>query len=202
MNTTSEESLTSERSTQQLLIAAASLPQSSSSSPPPLGRVTPLITPPFQPSESPHCIPGARRQLPRRQAHGLAKTPRGPRSPLRPSVGPSCVSMATFKPLADSKERTIKIGIEVEFELAARYQCGEEPTLTCFVMALANMHNEVVPKRHPRMQDYIRAYNYEGDYDKWNLVEETTIMFPGRPCPPCKPLPLPPMLKLTSGHDL
>ena len=121
-----------------------------------------------------------------RHAYGPLGMPCEPPTPILPLPRLPCALISSAKPLTEPEKRTIRIGIESEFELAPRYEDGERAMLSDFVTALANNHNKLVPGRHPRMQNFIKKQSDSSQYVKWCMVEEPTISVAGRPCPPCK----------------
>jgi hypothetical protein len=87
-----------------------------------------------------------------------------------------------------SADRPIKIGIEAEFMIAAKYTEHSKPTVEDFAAALACQHDKSVNNRHPRMRPFLRPYEKRGDYQKWCLVLESTIGYSTRS--PCKRVPI------------
>lgn len=59
--------------------------------------------------------------------------------------------------------------------ISARKQEYPSKTVDDFVMTLAENHNAQVSKQHPRMQNTLRPYRYEGAYKQWCLVEDYTL---------------------------
>lgn len=74
-----------------------------------------------------------------------------------------------------SHSNLIKLGIETEFYLAGLDPMHNRDTLTEFLAVLAQKHNRVVPALHPRMQEGVRPYAYEGPYTEWCMVEEESL---------------------------
>jgi hypothetical protein len=104
-----------------------------------------------------------------------AKTPRDP-PPLRCFLQcPSHDSAAAAEVLTVVARRVVQIGIETEFHIAAVHLDNERVILDDFVWNLAENHNKKVHKRHCRMQNQIRRYNFRGKYEKWCLVEDPSI---------------------------
>ena len=93
---------------------------------------------------------------------------------LESSISPHCSGL-----------RTIKIGIEAEFYLVALNKERNHTTLEGFAAILARYYNQEVPLQHPRMQDFIRNYEYNGPYTKWCLVKEDSLLSFGVPCKSC-----------------
>lgn len=88
--------------------------------------------------------------------------------------------------------RTINVGIEAEMYLAERQKRSDDTeqhdrcgAVDSFVRRLATIHNRYVRLPHAQMQQERREYEYTGEYTKWTIVEDTTII---RAWPPCKPL--------------
>lgn len=167
--------------------------------PPSPGIVTVLTTLGPRPSPSAGRVPKAHGQPSIRPSHESPRRPTlcpnswimppGKPPSLRPSPGSPRAVGATVKTLTGVGKRVIQIGIETEFLLATRdHRNNWSFTLKDFVMNLAQMYNETVPKRHPRMYNVIRPYLHQGALDKWCLVEETTISG-GIMREPCKSLP-------------
>lgn len=112
----------------------------------------------------------------------------GPQPPHQPLAAARCATRATTEPLTESKNRIIQIGIETEFVIAHSEETNWSVSLEDFVMTLADNHNEKVPKRHPRMRNFLRPYNVRGDYAKWCWVEDPTLYVRLDWDEPCKPL--------------
>jgi hypothetical protein len=172
-------SLPSRRSTQQKSTGASAPEHLSGSNLPYQGRLAASLTPRLQPSPSPSSTSRAERQQ-------SPNPPCKPRSPTQSLTGSACTARAVAMPWKRPKRRVIQLGIESEFEIASSRPNREEVMLVDFISKLADKHNAKVHKRHPRMQNYMRRYNYRGGYTKWCLVQDPTIS--GTMCEPCRPL--------------
>ena len=183
------------RQTPTQLLFAGGGRQSSSISPPRPVRGKASMTSDIQPSASPSCNSRTRQEHSTRPARGswLVTPPScGPRSPARPAIGLPLAARAPTAPSRGSETRTIQIGIESEFLIASSTYEDWYPTLETFIKALADKYNTKVSKRHPRMRNTIRPYDYRGPFDKWCWVEEACLTPPGADgskVEPCKPLP-------------
>ena len=94
--------------------------------------------------------------------------------------------------------RKIRLGIEMEFLLAARSEEYERPYVDDFVELLAQNYNSQISKIHPEMVEYFMSDREENDYRKWSVVEEWTI---GTQDSPCKSPPGGMMPELGAGSQ-
>jgi hypothetical protein len=172
-------SLPLRRPTQQRSMGAITPEHLSDSNLPYQGRLAASLTPRLQPLPSPSSTSRAERQR-------SPNPPCKPRSPARSLTGSACIARAVALPWKRPERRVIQLGIESEVEIASSRPNREEATLENFISKLADYHNAKVHKRHPRMQNYMRRYNYRGGYTKWCLVRDPTIA--DKMCEPCKPL--------------
>ncbi len=97
------------------------------------------------------------------------------------AVGNSWLPESPTSPFA-SGLRSIKLGIETEFYLAGLEKWRNHTSLEGFTAVLARQHNQLIPVQHPRMQEYLRPYDYQGPYTQWCLVKEESLMSFGLPC--------------------
>ena len=122
-----------------------------------------------------HCrIPTHRAEAAAASARAVeASTGAGPskRPPERTSMSPS-----------QSEFRSLRLGIETEFLLAARNPDHVRPRLDRFAEVLAANHNAYVDRRHPRMNSTLLAPNDPDDYRKWSMVYESTNWRDKSPC--------------------
>ena len=122
---------------------------------------------------------------------GTGQTQRKPAAPsvppaLTPSTSSAGAAYLTRSPAGSSRSdnRTINLGIETEFYLAAR-GVDYEDNMYNFARGLAESYNANVPAQHPRMRPNIRPFDYKGGYDTWCLVCDLSM---ATPRPPCKPV--------------
>lgn len=120
-----------------------------------------------------------------RQAYGPIGMTVVPPTLIVPLPTPHSVLSPSAEAPARPKKRTIRIGIESEFELAPRYEDDEKKLLSVFVRILADNHNKMVHPRHPRMQNSVHRKPDPSEYLKWCMVEEPSITVAGRRPPPC-----------------
>jgi hypothetical protein len=170
-------SLPSRRPTQQRSTGAITPEHLSDGNLPYQVRHAASLTSRLQPLPSPSSTSRAERQR-------SPNPPCKPRSPTQSLTGSACIARAVVLPWKRPERRVIQLGIESEVEIVSSRPNHEEATLEDFISKLANDHNAKVHKRHPRMQNYMRQYNYRGGYTKWCLVRDPTIA--NKTCEPCK----------------
>ncbi len=109
-------------------------------------------------------------------------------APVTPNLPPG-LETSTAGPSASppgSVIRTIKVGIETEFYLAANNPEYFQETMPNFSVMLAEIYNEKVPRQHPRMRPNMRPYEFHGDYNRWCLVNDETVSTQRSPCKPIR----------------
>jgi hypothetical protein len=196
--TTSGDSLPLITQTRQSFIGAGAQMKLSGTSLPCPGIATAYISADLRPRPKPlrrpnaYALPSTRMTNEERHCpkpwNSSTRSRCGPRPPHLPLATAHCATRATAKPLTESKNRIFQIGIETEFVIAHSEETNWIVSLEDFVMTLADNHNEKVPKRHPRMRNFLRPYNFRGDYDKWCWVEDPNLYVRLDWDEPCKPL--------------
>jgi hypothetical protein len=114
---------------------------------------------------------------------GLIRVPDRGMGPLR--MPPS--SVAAERPsasLPDRASRKIRLGIEMEFLLAAKTEKHDRPSVDEFVGLFAQNYNAQVAEIHPGMVGYLMSGEEEHNYTEWSMVQEWTIVTQDSPCEP------------------
>lgn len=97
-----------------------------------------------------------------------------------PVAGPSTV--AGHGTASQSREPTIRIGIEMEFLLAARKSEQRRFEREEFVKELAAKYNSTVDSRHPRMQPNLMQPQEFHDFRSWSFVLDHSNLTSQEPC--------------------
>lgn len=141
---------------------------------------TPLIS--ARPSTRPSIVPHVSAE-PSTRRPGTVAGPLLSSSCRRGRVGPVGAFRPEYTTSPDgSGIRSIKVGIETEFYLAARNPANDRARLEDFVTVLAKNYNQQIPPQHPRMLEKLRAKSYAGPYEEWCLVPERTLRSNRLPC--------------------